>query len=62
MAKVTYRGVIVEAVERRNQQVLVRSTNPVDAQKAGLAFKEVRGGVAVFEAWASERELVARDT
>ena len=62
MAKVIYRGVVVDAVERRGQQVLVRSTNPADAQKVGLAFKEMRGGVAIFEAWASERELVAHDT
>lgn len=58
---VIYKGVSVEPVERSNGKILVRTKNPSDAQKADLPFKALEGGVAVFEGWVQESDLVAVD-
>ena len=58
---VIYKGVRVEPVERSGEKILVRSKNPSDAQKAGLQFKTLEAGVAIFEGWAAEDDLVAVD-
>lgn len=56
---VIYKGVQVEPVEREGSKILVRTKNPGDANKAGIPFKDMEGGQAIFEVWASEDELVA---
>ncbi|CAM2068007.1 hypothetical protein SCOR_21700 [Sulfidibacter corallicola] len=58
---VVYKGVTVQAVERSGKRIRIQSRNPADAQKVGLTFKDLEGGVAVFEAWVEEDQLVAVD-
>ena len=58
---VIYKGVIVQPVERVGDRVRVRTSNPNDAQKAGLSFKDLEGGQAIFEGLVAEAELVAVD-
>ena len=58
---VIYKGVSVLPQERSQGKIRVRTTNPADAQKAGLPFAEMDGATAVFEAWVPEQELVAVD-
>jgi hypothetical protein len=59
---VIYKGVIVQPVDRQGDRIRVRTSNPNDAQKAGLPFKDLEGGQAIFEALVPENELVAVDT
>lgn len=56
---VIYKGVPVEPVERSGDKIRIRTKNPSDAQRAGLAFKDMIGGAAVFEALVPEADLVA---
>ncbi|MDJ0842292.1 MAG: hypothetical protein QNK37_37670 [Acidobacteriota bacterium] len=58
---VIYKGITVEPKERDGGKIRVRTSNPADAQKAGLPFKDMEGGAAIFEAWVPEDELVAVD-
>ncbi len=58
---VVYKGVTVQAVDRSGSRILVQSRNAADANKVGLPFKDMEGGVAIFEAWVEENELVAVD-
>ena len=58
---VIYKGIVVEPKERHDGKILVRTTNPVDANKAKIPFKDMEGGTAVFEAWVPEGDLVAVD-
>lgn len=59
---VIYKGIVVKPVERVGDKVRVRTSHPSDAQKAGLPFKELQGGQAVFEALVPEADLVAVDS
>ncbi len=54
---VVYKGVVVRPVERADSKILVRTDNPGDAQKAGIPFKDLDQGRAIFEAWVSDNEL-----
>lgn len=56
---VIYKGVMVEPVDKSGSKILVRTKNPSDAQKADLPFKDLEAGVAIFEGWAEESDLVA---
>jgi len=58
---VVYKGIMVEPLERSGDKILVRTKNPNDAQKVGLPFKTLEGGVAYFEDWVPETDLVAVD-
>jgi len=58
---VIYKGVTVYPKDREKGKILVRTSNPADAQKASLPFKCMEGSSAVFEAWVPEEELVAVD-
>ena len=58
---VVYKGIMVEPLERSGDKILVRTKNPNDAQKVGLPFKALEGGVAFFEDWVPEADLVAVD-
>ncbi|MCB1052492.1 MAG: hypothetical protein H6510_11050 [Acidobacteria bacterium] len=53
-----YKGIQVQAQDMENGKVLVQTRNPVDAQKAGIPFKELQSGVAIFEAWVPQAEIV----
>ena len=55
---VIYKGVMVEPLERSAGKILVRTSNPADAAKAGIPFKALDAGKAFFETWVSESELV----
>ncbi len=55
---VIYKGIMVEPDERVGDSIRVRTRNAGDAQKAGLPFKELEGGAAIFEGLAPESELV----
>lgn len=58
---VIYKGVRVQPVEKSGPKIRVQTKNAGDAQKAGLPFKTMDGGAAVFETWALESELIPID-
>ena len=58
---VVYKGIMVEPMDRSGGRILVRTKNPGDAQKAGLPFKDMEGGTAIFEDWVDESSLVPVD-
>ncbi|CAM2008564.1 hypothetical protein [Acanthopleuribacter pedis] len=58
---VVYKGVTVQAVERAGSRIRIQSRNAADANKVGLTFKDMEDGVAVFEGWVEEDQLVAVD-
>ena len=58
---VIYKGITVEPKGRESGKIRIRTTNAADANKAGIPFKEMEGGAAVFEIWVPESELVAVD-
>ena len=58
---VVYKGVMVEPQERSGKKIRIQTKNAGDAQRAGIPFKELDQGAAVFEAWVPEEELVAVD-
>lgn len=59
--RVVYKGIFVVAKDRRGDRILVSTDHPGDAQKAGLPFKDLVNGRAVFEDWVPEADLVAVD-
>ncbi len=59
---VIYKGIMVEPLERSGDKIRIRTLNPGDANRAGLSFKEMDGGKAVFESWVGEDELVPVET
>lgn len=56
---VVYKGIMVEPLERSGSKILIRTKNPSDAKKADIPFSRLENGVALFETWAPETELVA---
>ena len=58
---VIYKGIMVTPVEVFQGKIRVQTRNPGDAQKAGMPFKDMADGAAVFEALVAEDELVAVD-
>jgi hypothetical protein len=58
---VVYKGVTVEPVERSDGKIRIRTKNPVDAKKAEIPFHDMVDGLAIFEAWVAENELVVVD-
>lgn len=58
---VIYRGIVVTPSERAEGRIRVETTNMIEAQRAGLAFHEMREGQAVFAAWVDEKDLIPVD-
>ena len=56
---VIYKGIIVEPKDRNGSKILIRTNHAGDAQKAGIPFKDMEGGAAMFEAWVEESEQTA---
>ena len=58
---VIYKGILVQPLDRSGGKILVRTTNPTDAGKAKLPFKDMEGSTAIFEDWVPEDQLVPVD-
>ncbi len=58
---VIYKGIVVQPVEGSSGKIRIQTTNPGDANKAGIPFKDMVDGAAVFETWVAEDQLVPVD-